>query len=160
MEQDALLASLQKTNGFWGTAFIVITLLPPYIVLSSYLLSWIWLLGSPIFLIMYYTALPDTTKRWTLENIEKELGKPTGYYSYQNNLDLFTEAIARLSMNFDQKMRFHFACHWNSPFAALGGDLIYVFLMNGPVVFFGILPAFTTFLAYWFIESDAALTVS
>ena len=105
---------------------------------------------------MYYSALADTTTRWTLENIEKELGKPTGYFSYQNNLDLFTEAIARMSMNFDQKTRFHFACHFNSPFAALAQDLLFIFLMNSVVVL-NLLPTISSFIAYLFIESDAAL---
>ena len=120
------------------------------------MLDWVWLIGSPIFLIMYYSVLGDSAKRWTLENIEKELGKPVGYWSYQNNLDMFTVSIARLNMSFDQKMRFHFACHFNSPFAALGQDILWILLMNLPVVL-NLIPVFITIIAYLMIESDTAI---
>ena len=78
-------------------------------------------------------------------------------YSYQNNLDLFTEAIARMNMTFDQKMRFHFSCHFNSPFAALGQDILHILIMNLPVVL-NLIPTFITAISFLFIESDQALT--
>ena len=55
-------------------------------------------------------------------------------------------------MNFDQKMRFHFSYHLDSPFAALGLDILYILVMTPLVVLNPILTIFTI-LCYFVVET-------
>ena len=104
----------------------------------------------------------DTSKRWTLENIEKELGKPVGFFSkdeysgFIGILPIFGEGAARLSMNFDQKMRFHFSYHLDSPFVALGLDILYILVVT-PIVVQNLIPTIITIVLYFELESDTAI---
>ena len=100
-----------------------------YVFYSQYLLSWFYLMGSPVFLIMYYIDAPKWNTEFSSKIVQGEL---LNYF-----FPFLWEGVNRINMPTDKMIRFHFV-QLGDPWLSILHDCL--------MITFGTIPAAFSFI--------------